>query len=74
MPRRMLLKIKHVTKNKPFQHKEPPLLVTVRLLDYGETPPILKSKRKCSCWLSGLYKMLLLFSELHGCILHYENN
>ncbi len=60
----------HVTKNKPFQHKEPPL-GPVRLLDYGETSPIFKSKRKCSCWLPGLYRRLLLFLELYGriCIL-----
>ncbi len=54
-------------KNKPFQHKESPQ----RLLDYGETPPIFKSRRKRGCWLPGLYRMLLLFLELrrHICIM-----
>ncbi len=56
MRRRMLLKINR------FSTKS---LVTV---NYGETPPIFKSKRKRS---PGLYRMLLLFLELHGriCIL-----
>ncbi len=40
--------------------------VTIRLLDYGETPPIFKSKRKRSCLLPGLYRMLLLFLECVG--------
>ncbi len=50
----------------------PLALVTVRLLNYGETPPIFKSKRKCSYWLPGPgYRMLLLKNRmcisLFGC-------
>ncbi len=43
------------------------------LCDYGETPPIFKFKRKRSCWLPGLYWMLLLFVELRQAHLHYAN-
>ncbi len=65
MRRHMLLKIDRFSTRSP---------VTVRLLDYGETPPILKSKRKRNCLLPGLYRMLLLFLELRGRILHYANS